>query len=578
MPTLAALASGLMLYSAFPPVAQTDAAWFALAPLLLALRRASPRAGFRLGWLTGFVFWLGSLSWIWKLIGNGGPWALVLLGHAALAAYCALYLGLFGMLSAWLWRDGRLNGAPWRRLGVVLLWQPLLWAGLEYLRGEALTGFPWNALGVSQYRNLALIQLAAWGGAGAVSLLLMAVNGGIAAMVQRTWDDLNVRRRRRPLTGDVPDAPADTSPTPPTRVFMLRSVELLLAMLTVAGCCLWGIKRLQAVERESAGAPRLRLALIHPDAPSIFERNDAGLEQLSADLLAYTELAAAAKPDLCIWPETTLPGAIPLDASTLALASNAVARACAPLLAGGVEIEPGPGWEWQVGAHIYNAAFLFDRLGNPARSYRKQHLVPFGEYIPFDRYFPWLTRLSPIGYSCSPGTASTIMRIPAPGRAADAASLMVPISPLICFEDTMPYLSRRAAHAGARLLINLTNDAWFDGSCESEQHLAQAVFRCVENGLPMVRCANSGVTCTINAAGRINRRLGTGRGSGMAGFLYDELAVPDSLAPTLYRRYGDLLLGIPGAVLALALLARILWARRRHAAPTDPSPAIVTPP
>lgn len=553
LPTAAALLCGLLLFSAFPPLSQTDAAWFALAPLLLALRHCSPRAGFRLGWLAGFVFWLASLAWLWRLIANDGPPALVLLGHGALAAYCALYMGLFGLATAWLWRGGRLDAHPWRRLTASLLLEPLLWVGAEHLRGTLLSGFPWNGLGVSQYRNSALIQCASWGGVAAVSALLVAVNGGIAAMLERTWEDLVLRRR------------LGQAATPPRRVFRLRSVELMAAMILAVACWLWGFERVRGQARRAAAAPRWRLALIHPDAPSIFERDDAGQALLAKALLDHTALAAATAPDLCVWPETVLPGSLPYDPATQALASNAVALAGVPLLAGGMEIEPGPGWEWQAGARYYNSAFLLGASGLPVATYRKQHLVPFGEFIPLESLFPWLTRLSPVGNSCTAGRASTIMAIaPRGGEGARGAAPPLLLSPLICFEDIMPYLARRAVRAGATLLVNLTNDAWFDGSCEPEQHLAQAVFRCVENGVPMARCANSGVTCTIDAAGRIGRRIGSGNGSGQAGFICDEVAVASPAAPTLFRRHGHLLLALPGTLLLLTTLACAVGSRGKR--------------
>ena len=555
LPLAAALLSGLLLGLAFPPIGQSDAAWFALVPLLLVLREASPRDGFRLAWSAGLVFWLGNLAWLWRLTGNGGPLPLVLIGHAALAAYCALYAGLFGLAVAWLWRQERLRNHPGVRVLMTAAVAPLLWTGSEWLRGTLLTGFAWNALGVSQYRNLALIQGAAWGGMGLVSALLVAVNGGIASFLERLWSDQVARRR----------LPADAGGQP--RRFALRSVELTLALLL--GVAFWsaGLDRVRAIDRAARSAPVWRLALFHPEAPSIFQQDDGTWDATLDALLANAQIASAVAPDLCLWPETSLPGAGPLDAGTMSLASNATARAGSPLLAGGLEIEPGPGWEWRTGARYYNAAFLFDARGRAVATYRKQHLVPFGEFIPLDRRFPWLARLSPIGYSCTAGTNRTVMTV-APRGSDGRAPLRV--APLICFEDTLPSLARRAARDGATLLANLTNDAWFDGSSEAEQHLAQAVFRCVETGLPMVRSSNRGVTCAILPNGRVVQRIGHGDGAGTPGILFAAPGIPPRPPPTPFVRHGHLLFSLPGAaLLVMILLFAAVDARRRHRRPAE---------
>ncbi len=538
----AALLSGLLLWSAFPPLAQADAAWFALVPLLLVLRHATPRSGFRLAWLTGFLFWLGNLAWLWRLIENGGPLLLVLLGHVALAAYCALYCGLFGLTLAWLWQRQRLAASPWGRLLLVLLSAPLLWAGSELLRATLFTGFAWNSLAVSQYRNLALIQAAAWGGTPAVAALLVAVNGGIALLLQRSWYETVVRRRL---------VPAGTPAAVPPRYFPLRSLELTLALVLTVTLWWHGIARVRAIDRTSAAAPRWRLALFHPETPSIFEVDTTSLAESIKNFSDHAEIAAAVAPDLAIWPETMLPGPPPFDELTMQLVSNVTHTLGAPLLAGGLEIEPGPGWEWTIGARYYNAAFLFDRDGRPAATYRKQHLVPFGEYIPGDNWFPWLAKLSPIGYSCTAGSGALVMPVTSRSQPGQAP---LKVAPLICFEDTLPYLARRAVRAGATLLVNQTNDAWFDGSSEAEQHLAQAVFRAVETGVPLVRSSNRGITAVILPNGRVVRRLGAGDGQGTPGLLCDETGVAPHPTPTLYLRYGAALVGLPGTILLLALL------------------------
>jgi len=176
----------------------------------------------------------------------------------------------------------------------------------------------------------------------------------------------------------------------------------------------------------------------------------------------------------------------------------------------------------------YNAAMLFDLRGDLLGSYYKQHLVLFGEYIPFEGKIPLINALTPIGSSFTPGPSPARMRIP-----GDPRGFCV----LICFEDSLPYLARRAARAGATWLVNQTNDSWFDPDCGSVQHLANAVFRSVETRLPMLRCANTGITCAIDRSGRISQTLAPRT----EGFHIAEITPsgPEQ-AETFYVRRGDL--------------------------------------
>ena len=162
------------------------------------------------------------------------------------------------------------------------------------------------------------------------------------------------------------------------------------------------------------------------------------------------------------------------------------------------------------------------------KTYYKQHLVLFGEYIPFEGKNPLINALTPIGSSFTPGRTATVFKRPGDGRG---------FSVLICFEDSLPYLARRAARAGATWLVNQTNDSWFDPDCGSAQHLANAVFRCIETRLPMLRCANTGITCAIDAAGHITGALAPRT----VGFQVAEIVPADpARAATFYVRFGDL--------------------------------------
>ncbi len=547
----AAIVSGVFLALAFPPASQADIAFFALVPLLLAVRDATPRQGFRLGFAAGLAFWLLDIAWFWHIKDNGGPLPLVFLGHFSLSAYCALYTGLFGLGTATAWGVAKRRGSPLLAGLAALVAEPLLWVGAEYLRGSILSGFPWNPLAASQYRNPALLHAVSWGGAATLSALIVAINAGIASLLYRIWRDVF---RPRFVAGATP------SPGPR---FRIRSAEHAIALLATLAYWSHGVSTLRADARGAQAAPRFRAALVHPDIPCIFEKDDDSVREANETLLRFTSFAAAATPSICLWPETSLPGYVPYDKESFELVTNAVhALHGKPLLAGAVELLHGGAPDESVpNPHsIFNSAFLFGPGGIRA-TYRKQHLVPFGEFIPLESLIPALKKLAPVGFSCTPGEDSGVFR----ANVADPASPS--IGALICFEDAFPYLARNAANAGADLLVTLANDAWFDGSCESEQHLAQAVLRCVETRRPMLRCTNRGVSAFIDRNGRILRRIGDGRGAGEPGFAVHDLPVPTRAPLTPYARLGDWLLNIPAALFTLCVLGAKMvssFSRKRH--------------
>lgn len=546
----AAAVSGLLLAAAFPPNAQAESAWMALVPLLLLARWNAPRAAFGWAWLGGFLFWTLTLSWFPAIIKNEGPWPLVVLGEVALSAWCALFFGLFAAASSRVWRWAG-AAAGWRRVAAAVVVDPLVWVGLEYARGSLFSGFAWNFLGVSQVANVPLIQVASVGGVFAVSGLVVLANGAIASILERTAAPLTSRF--------LGEAAGSVQLAPGVLGRLMRSAESLLPVALVMLCWAWGVGRVHGWKREEAGAEVWRVALVQPNSPCIFEINEDSTARQRRLLLDQTRLAGAAKPDLTVWPETAVLGSVPYDSATMKLIREGAEAAGGPLLTGALELErtavtpAAPS-----GMFFYNAAWLFSATGETMGRYRKQHLVPFGEYIPLDKTIPWLQRLAPTGVSCTPGADAGVLHL-TKGPGKDLG-----LGPLICFEDTVPALSRNAVRAGARMLVLLTNDAWFNGSIEPAQHLNQSVFRAVENGVPLVRAANSGVSGMVDAVGRVRRLESGGAVADFSGFLMAPVAVPERPLPSPYTRYGDWLLARPGLLLAAGLLAAGVWTWRRR--------------
>lgn len=515
-PWLAALGSGLLLAGSFAPRELAEAAWIALVPVLVAAWRTEPRRSFQLGMVAGLAWWLPSVWWLTKVTAPG--WV-------GMALYCALYLALFVYGSALWFR--RWGGDRWWRNLLYMMFAAAWWAGLELARSTWFTGFPWNPLGATQYRNAALLQPAAWGGVYAVSALIVWVNAGLALTIIQYIERKGHWGRR---------------PHP----------EIIAAFLVVALAFSWGVKRLRATD---PGLVPLRVALIQTNIPQDDKWDESTVQTIYQRLRELTRGALLAGPcDLIIWPETALPDDVATSEPSYSLVYELVTNGT-PMLVGSMDTH----WPEQGKPTFYNSSFLFDVTGEPLQVYDKQHLVPFGEYIPLPHLLPFLKALTPIQESFSAGTTSTVFVLP--GRE-------VPFSVLICFEDTVPALARQAVRNGARLLINQTNDAWFDPSAASRQHMIQAILRTVENGVPMVRVSNTGVSGVIDRRGALLARLENENGdTRITGFKLAEVRPSrPQMALTFYTRRGDLLPGLAGLT-ALALVLALAALERRARPP-----------
>ncbi len=526
-----ALSSGFILAAAFPPAGEWESAWVGLIPLILVARFSLPRHAFGWGCLAGCVFWLSSLSWLLRLSAHGGPLLLVGLGWVLLSGYCALYMGLFLCLVSWGLRRlmgtevPQTNGSiAWRRL-LALVMIPVVWVATEYLRATLLTGFPWNALGVSQYGNLSVVQVAAWGGVYAVSAVVVVMNTALALTCLDLFRRTQGKRRRfRP--------------------------ELATGLLLCMVCWISGTRTV-ATLRSQRGGTEVRVAAVQPAVLQTEKWEDRTVEDIFARLAGQTRLALIASPQLVVWPETALPGPLPHDEQSARFAAE-LAGEGVPILAGAMEVS-----QLESEVCCWNSSFLYGVDGTILGRYRKKHLVPFGEYIPLDRLITALQRWAPLGVSCVSGERMMVFSLP---------GTVVRLSPLICFEDVFPALSREAVRAGANLLINQTNDAWFDGSSGSVQHMSHAVFRCVENRRPMVRAANTGVTCHIDRTGKARILSGSDEASALPGFaVYGVVIAADSSSKTVYTRFGDWVFAIPCAILMfvqMGLMVRESRSRR----------------
>lgn len=524
--TAGAVISGLLLAASFPPLGCYGFAWFALVPLILAIRHTSRKDAFQLGLLSGLVFWIPSLAWLSRLAFTGAP---IILGFGAwilLATYCALYHAAFAtVVSQWLRQDTTEN---WLRNIAVTIAMPFLWIGLEYVRSGLCTGFPWNTMAISQYMNAPICQVAEFGGVYAVSAVLVLFNAGIAmTILSFRGVPIGARYRAHP--------------------------ELMVALLVTAAALGFGLR---SILHFTPPENTIRITAIQPNVEQTkkwsweWEKE----EQIYNTLIRLTEMSIAAGSELVVWPETSMPYSAMRDPVCRAVIKYLMTNDV-PLIVGSIDTRPA-GPEGQV----FNSTMLFEPGAELPRVYDKRHLIPFGEYVPFGRIFPFLEKLAPLGWSCTPGNAQVIF--------STRSRPDVPFACLLCFEDTIAPLSREAVQLGARLLINQTNDAWFDKSSGSRQHMAHCVFRCIENRVPALRATNTGITCAIDSRGRIIDQLTDPEtGSLMEGFLSLSLSVPrDNMPLTFYTKHGDLL-AIPAALFAALSLIIVLY--RRPAPPAS---------
>jgi apolipoprotein N-acyltransferase len=556
--TGACVASAGLLAGSFPPFDSAEGVWCGLVPLLVLARYTGAVASFCWGWLAGLGFWAVNLWWFLRLGDTGVSLPVAVLAWLAIAAYAAVYIGGFAALVS---EGFRLSSEPesWRgdaaprrdaslpepgepltwagrfRRMLLLVWVPVCWVGMEWLRSNLFTGFPWSALGVSQFRFTAIIQVAEVGGVYAVSALIVLVNTSVTIMALRMADQWRCRQVTR------------------------FQAELAIALTVFTACLLWGRSAVQRELNSERKQERVRLALVQPAIPQLKKWDETFVDEITNRLDRDTRLAAILKPDLIIWPETAIPvwpGSTEADWKPFV---ESYVTGGVPLLAGVLEFElRKPDFEFA----CYNSSVLVNTNANVVGRYRKQHLVPFGEYIPTESWIPFLKRLAPLGFSCEPGGEAAVLKLDPPGFAFSA---------LICFEDIFAGLSREAVRRGAGFLVNQTNDAWFDDTAAPVQHMSHAVFRCVENRVAMVRVANTGVSCYIDGTGLI-QDMGLLRNSGwnlgQSGFVPSTLAVrPAGTEMTFYNRWGDLGFAVPCAVVCVGgLFLTVRRIRRRDPA------------
>lgn len=504
---------GALAATAFPPLYILPFAVVAFTGLVWLIDGAGggpkpARAVFAAGWWFGFGHFVAGLYWISNaLMVDAAKFGwLVPFAVTGLSAYFALYPAVAALAT-------RLSGAKGLSRIVVLA---VAWTACEWLRGVVLTGFPWNLMGTVWAWSDAMIQITAVTGVFGLSLLTV-------------------------LAAAVPASFADATPAVP----WYRRLRAVIAVTALVGLVwLGGAARLASAPHIDAGGGqgmvpdvRLRVVQANVDQRHKWRAGQRGINfRKQLRMSVGSDAATPGGVTHVIWPET---------ASTYVLANDIAARAALARIVPpkGVVITGAPRTtpKGVKPFRVWNSIHAIDGAGNVLASYDKFHLVPFGEFVPLRGLLP-LAKLTAGTVDFSAGSGPRTLKLPG----------LPPVSPLICYEVIFPgnVLDRNDRPGW---LLNLTNDAWFGISTGPYQHFAAARFRAAEQGLPLVRAANTGISAVVDPYGRVIARLGLG----VEGVLDSPLprALP---ALTLYGRFGDWVL----LCLLLAALIPALFPRR----------------
>ena len=485
------LVSGYMLAGAISSLCLPP---FGLLPLIAVLswpaiclvRATRIGEAMRVGWTTGFGWFLFSSWWIAASMVTGKT------GHWPLFPLAVLFvpflLSLFWCAAA---------AISWRlanRVEARLIWFLVVLAMVEWARGYVATGFPWNAPGYAFSAHLSLLQTASVMGLYALNLLAVSV-----AMIPAFW------------------------------YFGWRRSAIFVAALVpvLAGAGMWRLASHAEIAAAEGASKYVRM--VQPAVPQA-EKWDRNRRTTHLERLQRLSTAQTPVPQLVIWPETAFAGLLDVERD---LFRRTVAGA---LPVDGVLITGVPRRHSRT--KLLNSAIMVGPDGEIEAEYDKKKLVPFGEFFPFRNLFPFATAIvGPMDFTH--GTTDSLFSVPRYGV----------FRPLICYEAIFPGV---AGGLGVRpdLLLNLTNDAWFGGTQGPYQHLEQARMRAVEEGIPMVRVANTGVSAAFDSYGRTLARIEMG----VAGFA--DLALPDPTAVTFYARWRETTFVI-GLILLTVLAIRL---------------------
>jgi apolipoprotein N-acyltransferase len=462
-----------------------------------------PLRAFALGLTAGTAYFVGTIYWTGTVIVAFGDVNVVVAAIAMLllAMYLAIYPAVTSLITS------RLIARAGAR---AVFFAPFAWVATEFARGYFFTGFPWVPLGNSQVTVLPVAQLASVLGVYGLSALVAYVNATLAFALVTSG------RHRLAAVG--------------------------AAAVVVIGVGVWGTWRIADGSLTRAGAP-VRVGLIQGNIAQQDKWNPSLARRIFTTHIAMTRDAVRRGAEYVIWPESSTP--FSFEDPKASPEGDAMLRELArevrvPILFGSDQVirrEPVESSE------LYNAAFQLDPSGRTTAVYRKIHLVPFGEFFPFQR---WIAFAAPLVQRFVPFSAGT-------------GPVMLPIgshrvSTAICYEVVFPSLARDAVAAGSELLTTVTNDGWYGRSSAPYQHFDMASMRAIEQGRYLARAANTGISGIVDPYGRTVARSGIFEQVGLVGearFLTGR---------TVYSLIGDVIAYVS---IALTVLAALFVRRHR---------------
>jgi len=498
------IASGVLIALSFPSPGFSFLAWIALIPMLVALEGSTPRTAFRIGITCGVTAYAFILYWLNIVFTQYGhlPWAVSVPAYLMLVLWLAMFYGF----SATIARLGEMVGIK------AAFTLPVAWVAFDFIRSFLFSGFAWAMLGHSQFRTLPLIQISDLVGVYGITFLIVLAN-------------VVLYRAVRAVSGaGVP--------------YPVKSALLLLILLT--GTLFYGFSRLN--EPATNNSKPLRVALIQGNIPQDVKWSPEFREKTVATYERLTREAAKEGVDLIVWPESAVPFFFQDNIFQAERIRNLARELNSYLLFG------SPAHELRRGKTTFlNSAFMLSPTGETTGRADKLHLVPFGEYVPLGKILSFINKIVVGIGDFAPGQQAVTL---------NAGDTKLGIQ--VCYEVIFPELAREYVKAGARILVAITNDAWFGRSSAPYQHLSIAVFRAVETRTPLIRAANTGITAIIDQNGHIRSMTGLF----IEGFRTGE--VKPGSGESLYLKIGD-----APALLCLLLtvcVVLIIWFNRRKIA------------
>ncbi len=500
-----ALLSGALLALSFPKFGHPAVAWIALAPLLVAIaHRSLPwRRAFVLGLITGAVYFAGTLYWLVETMTTFGGLStpLATVAAALLIVYLSIFPAAFAAIQSQLTRR---FGRRW------VLAAPAVWITSEMGRTYVLDGFPWELLGYSQASVLPIAQIASVAGVYGLSGLVALVS---AAAAYVALERSSSRWR----------------------------VAAVVAVFVLA-TGIWGTARIARGTLRSSGSA-IRVAVLQGNILQDQKWDPAMRDAIMRRYIEMTREAIGRNARFILWPESATPLPYEEDVARGEAIRRLAREGDVTILIGSDQVEPvkAVAQGQPPSSRIYNAAYLIKPDGSTAAVYRKIHLVPFGEYVPFSRLLYFVGPLVEAVSDFSPGTDPVLL--PVAGHQASTA---------ICYEVIYASLIRTFVREGSELLTTITNDAWYGRSSAAYQHWDQASLRAIEQGRYLARAANTGISGFVDPYGRVLQKSNMFQSAVMTEevrFITDR---------TIYGRIGDI-----GAWLSVAFTLAALVATRR---------------